>query len=160
MPASRCVACTSSTPRYTLGGGSVLGQGWSWAWFGSCRGKQPSGAGPAIPRTIGLGTGQALTCAHARARCAFLQGVLEHITVNNFPIGRNVDEALRTLQARPAPAAMPVLRMTAAHSLLVLPHALSAWRAGLGALPVYAQCLRTRMALADVLVLRRMPPRS
>lgn len=29
-----------------------------------------------------------------------LQGVLEHITVNNFPIGRNVDEALRTLQVR------------------------------------------------------------
>ena len=29
-----------------------------------------------------------------------VQGVLEHITVNNFPVGRNVDEALRTLQAR------------------------------------------------------------
>ena len=29
---------------------------------------------------------------------ACLQGVLEHITVNNFPIGRNVDEAMRTLQ--------------------------------------------------------------
>lgn len=28
------------------------------------------------------------------------QGVLEHITVNNFPIGRNVDEALRTLQVK------------------------------------------------------------
>ncbi|KAL4424932.1 hypothetical protein ABPG77_009661 [Micractinium sp. CCAP 211/92] len=27
------------------------------------------------------------------------EGALEHITVNNFPIGRNVDEALRTLQA-------------------------------------------------------------
>ncbi|KAL4434271.1 hypothetical protein ABPG75_000712 [Micractinium tetrahymenae] len=27
------------------------------------------------------------------------EGNLEHITVNNFPIGRNVDEALRTLQA-------------------------------------------------------------
>ncbi|PRW59160.1 Thioredoxin-dependent peroxide reductase [Chlorella sorokiniana] len=27
------------------------------------------------------------------------EGVLEHITVNNFPIGRNVDEALRMLQA-------------------------------------------------------------
>ena len=32
-------------------------------------------------------------------RHSLLQGVLEHITVNNFPIGRNVDEALRTLQA-------------------------------------------------------------
>ena len=31
--------------------------------------------------------------------CCAPQGVLEHITVNNFPIGRNVDEALRTLQA-------------------------------------------------------------
>ena len=30
--------------------------------------------------------------------CVCVQGVLEHITVNNFPIGRNVDEALRTLQ--------------------------------------------------------------
>lgn len=27
------------------------------------------------------------------------QGVIEHITMNNFPIGRNVDEAKRTLQA-------------------------------------------------------------
>ncbi|GAB4816590.1 hypothetical protein N2152v2_003636 [Parachlorella kessleri] len=27
------------------------------------------------------------------------EGVLEHITINNFPVGRNVDEALRTLQA-------------------------------------------------------------
>ena len=27
------------------------------------------------------------------------QGVVEHATINNFPIGRNVDEALRTLQA-------------------------------------------------------------
>ncbi|KAL4860147.1 Peroxiredoxin-2 [Chlorella vulgaris] len=27
------------------------------------------------------------------------EGVLEHVTINNFPIGRNVDEALRTLQA-------------------------------------------------------------
>lgn len=26
------------------------------------------------------------------------QGVIEHITINNFPVGRNVDEALRTLQ--------------------------------------------------------------
>jgi hypothetical protein len=30
--------------------------------------------------------------------CPYLQGKLEHITVNNFPIGRNVDEALRMLQ--------------------------------------------------------------
>lgn len=35
---------------------------------------------------------------------ASLQGALEHITVNNFPIGRNVDEALRTLQVRCGPA--------------------------------------------------------
>lgn len=27
------------------------------------------------------------------------QGVVEHATINNFPVGRNVDEALRTLQA-------------------------------------------------------------
>lgn len=27
------------------------------------------------------------------------EGVVEHITMNNFPIGRNVDEAKRTLQA-------------------------------------------------------------
>lgn len=27
------------------------------------------------------------------------EGVLEHITMNNFPIGRNVDEAKRILQA-------------------------------------------------------------
>lgn len=27
------------------------------------------------------------------------EGVVEHITMNNFPVGRNVDEALRTLQA-------------------------------------------------------------
>jgi len=27
------------------------------------------------------------------------EGVVEHATVNNFPVGRNVDEALRTLQA-------------------------------------------------------------
>lgn len=27
------------------------------------------------------------------------QGIVEHATVNNFPVGRNVDEALRTLQA-------------------------------------------------------------
>ncbi len=26
------------------------------------------------------------------------EGVIEHITMNNFPVGRNVDEALRTLQ--------------------------------------------------------------
>ncbi|EFN51644.1 hypothetical protein CHLNCDRAFT_139828 [Chlorella variabilis] len=43
------------------------------------------------------------------------EGVLEHITVNNFPIGRNVDEALRTLQARPAPAAMPAVQYVAEH---------------------------------------------
>jgi alkyl hydroperoxide reductase subunit AhpC len=30
--------------------------------------------------------------------CHCPQGVLEHVTINNFPIGRNVDEALRTLQ--------------------------------------------------------------
>jgi alkyl hydroperoxide reductase subunit AhpC len=28
-----------------------------------------------------------------------MQGVVEHITMNNFPVGRSVDEALRTLQA-------------------------------------------------------------
>jgi alkyl hydroperoxide reductase subunit AhpC len=27
------------------------------------------------------------------------EGVVEHVTMNNFPVGRNVDEALRTLQA-------------------------------------------------------------
>lgn len=27
------------------------------------------------------------------------EGVVEHVTINNFPVGRNVDEALRTLQA-------------------------------------------------------------
>jgi alkyl hydroperoxide reductase subunit AhpC len=27
------------------------------------------------------------------------EGIVEHATINNFPIGRNVDEALRTLQA-------------------------------------------------------------
>jgi alkyl hydroperoxide reductase subunit AhpC len=35
---------------------------------------------------------------HTAPPAAHSQGVLEHITVNNFPIGRNVDEALRTLQ--------------------------------------------------------------
>ena len=34
------------------------------------------------------------------------EGVLEHITINNFPVGRNVDEALRTLQVRCQPACL------------------------------------------------------
>lgn len=48
-----------------------------------------------VPRLSSL----CLNCA-PHMHCCASQGVLEHITVNNFPIGRNVDEALRTLQAR------------------------------------------------------------
>lgn len=50
------------------------------------------------------------------------QGVLEHITVNNFPIGRNVDEALRTLQARRAGhAVLCCARLCSAHLCLLVP---------------------------------------
>ncbi len=27
------------------------------------------------------------------------EGVIEHVTINNFPVGRSVDEVLRTIQA-------------------------------------------------------------
>ncbi len=37
------------------------------------------------------------TCWQRRVRRA--QGVVQHITMNDLPIGRSVDEALRVLQA-------------------------------------------------------------
>eukprot|EP00887_Chlorella_sp_A99_P004448 scaffold30.g4448.t1 len=36
---------------------------------------------------------------HAPRRMRLGPGVVEHVTINNFPVGRNVDEALRVLQA-------------------------------------------------------------
>ena len=43
----------------------------------------------------------ALRCAlHPRLTVINPEGVIEHITMNNFPVGRNVDEAKRTLQVR------------------------------------------------------------